>query len=78
MSINIIILKTYLIFLICFMMPLAELRVVGMKTGTGIGIGIGTGTGYGLWYIAVGTGMYIGTPTGAMTGRLGPSVCVDL
>uniref|UniRef100_A0A182JFD6 Uncharacterized protein n=1 Tax=Anopheles atroparvus TaxID=41427 RepID=A0A182JFD6_ANOAO len=44
------------IFLISFIMPAAELRVVGTNTGTGMGSGIGTGTGVGMEYMNIGTG----------------------
>ena len=59
-------------------MPLAELRVVGIKMGTGMGTGTGIGTGYGLWYICMGTGKYIGKVMGNNEGMLGRSVCVPL
>lgn len=38
------------------MMPLADRRVVGIKTGTGMGMGTKTGVGVGAVYMAQGTG----------------------
>lgn len=37
-------------------MPLADRRVVGIKTGTGMGMGTKTGVGVGAVYMAQGTG----------------------
>ena len=54
--------------LICFMMPLADLRVVGMKMGTGMGTGMKMGVGVGAVYKAIGVGKYTGIGTGISTG----------